>query len=60
MIVALLFLTVMPCRCTSSGSSGVAGDSLFCTCTCAMSGSASGPKVSVSSMLPVESDTDDM
>ena len=32
-------VTLTPCRCTSWGSSGMASCSLFCTCTCAMSGS---------------------
>ena len=31
-------LTLTPCCCTICGSSGVASCSLFCTCTCAMSG----------------------
>ena len=40
-------VTRMPDCCTCGGSSGVASCSLFCTCTCAMSGSVPGSKVSV-------------
>ena len=35
----LALLTLTPCCCTTCGSSGIASCSLFCTCTCAMSGS---------------------
>ena len=40
-------VTRTPCCCTSCGSSGMASCSLFCTCTCAMSGLVPGSKVSV-------------
>ena len=45
-------LTLTPWRCTSCGSSGIASCSLFCTCTCAMSGSVPDSKVSVTVALP--------
>ncbi len=41
------FVTLTPCCCTICGRSGVASCSLFCTCTCAMSGSTSLSNVSV-------------
>jgi hypothetical protein len=41
------FVTRMPDCCTCAGSSGTASCSLFCTWTCAMSGSVPGAKVSV-------------
>jgi len=55
-----LLLTVMPWRCTSSGKRGVARESLFCTCTWAMSGSVSESKVRVMEAWPKESLVDDM
>jgi hypothetical protein len=54
------FATVIPCFCTSCGRSGVASCSLFCTCTWAMSGSASASKVRVMLTLPEESLVADM
>ena len=44
--------TRRPCCCTSSGSSGVASCSLFCTCTCEMSGLVPCSKNRVIVMLP--------
>ena len=44
--------TFTPCRCTSCGSSGIAPCSLFCTCTCAMSGSVPFWKLSVTEAMP--------
>ncbi|KAG1364554.1 hypothetical protein G6F59_018975 [Rhizopus arrhizus] len=46
--------TLMPCRCTSCGSSGMASCSLFCTCTWAMSGSVPVSKVRVICARPLE------
>ena len=48
-------VTVTPCCCTSCGSCDSASCSLFCTCTCAMSGSVPALKVSVICAWPVES-----
>ena len=53
-------LTLTPCRWTSCGSSGIASCSLFCTCTCAMSGSVPDSNVSVIEALPVASLVADM
>ena len=47
-------VTRMPCCCTSCGSSGCASDSLFCTCTWAVSGLVPWRNVSVMDMLPSE------
>ena len=44
--------TVTPCCCTTCGSRGCASCSLFCTCTCAMSGLVPWAKFSVMVMLP--------
>ncbi|CFO02790.1 Uncharacterised protein [Bordetella pertussis] len=57
-LVALV--TRMPCCCTSSGSSGWATASLFCTCTCAVSGLVPCENVSVIDMLPSELLSDEM
>jgi len=46
------FATRTPERWTSRGSSGIANCSLFCTCTCAMSGLVPCSKLSVMVMLP--------
>ena len=54
------FATRTPWRCTSCGSCGIASCSLFCTCTCAMSGLVPGSNVSSTLALPVESLDDDM
>ncbi|MET3363049.1 hypothetical protein ABIF60_004444 [Bradyrhizobium japonicum] len=54
------FTTLMPCCCTTCGSSGVASCSLFCTCTWAMSASAQLVKVSEICTWPVEVLDDDM
>ena len=54
------FSTPIPCCWTSWGSSGMASCSLFCTCTCAMSGSVPDWKVSVMVTLPAESLVDDI
>jgi hypothetical protein len=53
-------VTLTPWRCTSCGSSGIASCSLFCTCTCAMSGSVPDSKVSVTVALPEAWLVDDM
>ncbi|MCY1497196.1 hypothetical protein D9M68_311540 [compost metagenome] len=47
-------VTRMPCCCTSCGSSGVASCSLFCTCTCAVSGLVPCSKVAVMVIEPSE------
>ncbi len=52
--------TFTPWRCTSCGSSGMASCSLFCTCTCAMSGSVPVSKVRLIPELPVDSLVADM
>ncbi|MCY1223351.1 hypothetical protein D3C85_825660 [compost metagenome] len=49
------FVTVTPCCWTSCGSRGVASASLFCTCTCAVSGSVPFSKVSVMVTEPDDS-----
>ena len=49
------FVTRTPDCCTVCGSSGTASCSLFCTCTCAMSGSVPGAKVIVVVDWPVSS-----
>jgi hypothetical protein len=46
--------TLMPCRCTSCGSSGMASCSLFCTCTWAMSGLVPLSKVRVMVAWPLD------
>ena len=46
-------VTLTPWRCTACGSSGMASCSLFCTCTCAMSGSIALSKVSVTLARPL-------
>jgi len=51
--------TLMPCCCTICGSSGVASCSLFCTCTCAMSGLVPLWKVTVIAARPFASLVDD-
>ncbi len=48
------FRTVTPCRTTACGRSACAWLSLFCTWTCAMSGSVPSSKVSVICATPVE------
>ncbi|MOA12847.1 hypothetical protein D3C78_1328710 [compost metagenome] len=53
-------VTRMPCCCTSCGNSGCASASLFCTCTCAVSGLVPCLKVSVMDMLPSELLSDEM
>ena len=55
---ALALLTVTPWRCTCSGRKGVASDSLFWTCTCAMSGSVPGRNASVRDADPLELDVE--
>jgi len=52
--------TTTPCRCTSSGNNGVAVASLFCTCTCAISGLVSASKVRVNVAEPLDSEVDDI
>ena len=44
--------TRRPCSWTSVGSCGVASESLFCTCTCATSGSVPCSKVRVIARVP--------
>ena len=51
--VWLTLFTCTPCCATSSGNSGSAARSLFCTCTCAMSGSVPASNVSVICESPV-------
>ncbi len=46
------FATCTPCCCTATGSRGSASCSLFCVCTCAMSGSVPASKVSVTVAWP--------
>jgi len=46
-------VTEMPADCTTSGSCDCTSCSLFCTCTCAMSGSMLLPKVRVTEARPV-------
>ncbi len=53
-------LTFRPCRCTACGSEGSASCSLFCTCTCAMSGSVPLSNVSVIVARPLASLLDEM
>ena len=48
-------VTRMPDCVTCAGRSGTASCSLFCTCTCAMSGSVPGAKVIVVVDWPVSS-----
>jgi hypothetical protein len=50
------FDTVTPCCTTSSGRRGVACETLFCTCICAVSGLVPGLKVRLSDALPSEPD----
>ena len=52
--------TEMPLVCTTLGSCEVTSCSLFCTCICAMSGSAVLVKVSVIVDWPVEVEVADM
>ncbi len=54
------FVTFRPSCCTTCGRSGVASGSLFCTCTCAMSGLVPAAKVSVMVAVPESSLVDDM
>jgi hypothetical protein len=56
----LILLTLMPCNCTICGSSGVACCSLFCTCTCAVSGFVPLAKVRTIETLPALSLVDAM
>ena len=53
------FWTVTPWRCTVSGSSAVACDSLFCTWTWAISGSIPVSKVNVMEAVPAEVELDE-
>ncbi len=53
-------VTVTPCCCTSCGNNGVASDNLFCTCTCAVSGSVPFSKVRVMVTAPLDSLVDAM
>jgi hypothetical protein len=53
-------VTLTPWRCTSCGNSGMASCSLFCTCTCAMSGLVPLAKVRVIEAPPEESLVDAM
>ena len=55
-----VFVTRTPCRCTSCGRRGSASWSLFCTWTCAMSGSVPASKVRITCALPAESLDDAM
>ena len=50
----LAFATVTPCCTTSVGRRGVACDTLFCTCICAMSGSVPGLKVMLIELPPFD------
>ena len=52
----LAFATVTPCCTTSVGRRGVACDTLFCTCICAMSGSVPGLKVMLIELPPFDPD----
>ncbi len=52
--------TVMPCCWTVWGRLGMASCSLFCTCTCAMSGSVPALKKSVTVDCPLALLLDDM
>ena len=52
--------TTTPCCCTVSGKLGVASWTLFCTCTCATSGSVPGLKYKVIVASPFASLDDDM
>ena len=54
------FVTLTPPCCTSSGSSGSARETLFCTCTCAMSASVPLSKVAVIVTTPAEVLADSM
>ena len=49
------FATVTPCRCTTSGSTGMASWSLFCTLAQARSGSVPAANVRLISPAPEES-----
>src|SRR5579864_9419981 len=53
------FVTLVPNCCTACGNSGVASCSLFCTCTCAMSGLVPAANVSVMVAVPESSEVDD-
>jgi len=59
-MLADCFLTVTPCRATSSGSSGSAAETRFCTSTCAASRSVPISKVTVSEYEPSLEDVEDM
>ncbi len=50
--------TTMPCCVTSVGRRGVASVTLFCVCTCAMSGLVPGSKVSVICAAPLALDVE--
>src|SRR5258706_15198421 len=52
-------VTRMPVCCTCAGSNGVASCSLFCTCTCAMSGLVPAAKVSVMVAWPESKELDE-
>ncbi len=52
------FETLMPACWTAAGRSGVASESLFCTCTCAMSGLVPAWKVSVIVAVPESSEVE--
>ena len=54
------WVTRMPACWTCAGSNGVASCSLFCTCTCAMSGLVPAAKVSVVVAVPESSALDDI
>src|SRR6266481_9036228 len=60
MICVDCFLVVMPCRCTSCGSSGCAMATRFCTSTCAMSRFVPMSKVTVRLYDPSLALVDDM
>jgi len=50
--------TTTPCCTTSAGRRGVASATLFCVCTCAMSGSVPVSNVSVTDEEPFELDVE--
>ncbi|MNK74358.1 hypothetical protein D3C87_938710 [compost metagenome] len=52
----LALATTTPCWVTCAGSSGVASVTLFCTCTCAMSGLVPVANVSVMTVWPLALD----
>ena len=55
---ALALATTTPCWITSVGRRGVASATLFCICTCAMSGSVPVSNVSVMPTQPLELDVE--